>query len=173
MSSDSSELGQRQNAGPMPSPAGQSSESISGGFPLPIKPRIVASKADNSIGRLLVLDDELDFANFVGSVAKDIGFQVLVAGSGDEFKSTYDAFSPDVVSIDMIMPDVDGVQLLEFLSKRKCRAEIIIISGFTPFYLHCARELSFGLGLKTPTLMSKPVHLKDLRHALLEAVGKS
>lgn len=121
--------------------------------------------------RLLILDDETDFGRYVESVARDIGFSVRTTDCGDEFKRAFDEFGPDVVSIDMIMPDVDGVQMLEFLARRKCEARIVIISGFTPFYLHCARELAQGLGLKTPILMSKPVHLKDLREALLQAVA--
>lgn len=120
----------------------------------------------------MILDDEADFANLVGSVAQDIGFAVRATDCGDEFKRAYEEFSPDVVSIDMIMPDLDGVQVLEYLASRKCTARIVIISGFTPFYLHCARELAQGLGLHSPTLMSKPVHLKDLREALVEAAGR-
>lgn len=126
----------------------------------------------SNVGRLLVLDDETDFAQYVASVAKEIGFSVQTADCGDDFKQAFDDFSPDVVSIDMIMPDLDGVQVLEFLASRKCTARIVIISGFTPFYLHCARELAEGLGLQTPTLMSKPVHLKDLRESLLGAAGQ-
>lgn len=133
----------------------------------------VSRTGEKALGRLLVLDDEPDFSLFVASVAREIGYSVLISDSGDAFKQDYGDFTPDVVSIDMIMPDIDGVQLLEFLAKKGCRAEIIIISGFTPFYLHCARELSSGLGLKAPTLMSKPVHLKDLRQALLDAADKA
>lgn len=133
----------------------------------------VREQAGRALGarRLLILDDETDFGLYVESVARDIGFSVRTTECGDDFKRAFDEFGPNVVSIDMIMPDVDGVQMLEFLASRKCEARIVIISGFTPFYLHCARELAQGLGLKTPILMSKPVHLKDLREALLQAVG--
>ncbi len=58
--------------------------------------------------RLLVVDDEPRFRDFVGRVAVKLGFDVEHAADGRAFKSLYQAFGPDVAVMDVVMPGIDG-----------------------------------------------------------------
>ena len=61
--------------------------------------------------KILVIEDEANIADFIKNGLELSGYQVVVAGSG---KSGYDLVSswkPDVVVLDLILPDIDGIEL--------------------------------------------------------------
>jgi DNA-binding response OmpR family regulator len=126
-------------------------------------------------GRVLIIDDELDFADYLRNVATLEGFEAHVARGMDGFVSALDDFDPSVIIMDMVMPDTDGFEILRLLAGRGCRARILIVSGYTPLYLGCALKMAQGLGLEDLVTLQKPVKLKALRAALAEArqAGKS
>lgn len=116
--------------------------------------------------RLLVVDDEPRFAAFVERVAQRMGFQVEVAPHGRDFKAAYLRNTPQVVVIDMVMPDIDGNELVLWLVEQSCAANIIIITGFHPDYAVNARLLAEFKGLRAVQTLSKPVDVSRLREAL-------
>ncbi|MBY8849271.1 response regulator, partial [Saccharothrix sp. MB29] len=58
--------------------------------------------------RLLVVDDEPHIADLVATVARYEGWQAATAGSGEAALSTAADFHPDIVVLDLMLPDVDG-----------------------------------------------------------------
>jgi FixJ family two-component response regulator len=46
----------------------------------------------------------------------------------------YDSFRPTTIILDMIMPGMDGNELVLWLAQQKCTARLIIITGYTPDY---------------------------------------
>jgi DNA-binding response OmpR family regulator len=117
--------------------------------------------------RLLIVDDEPRFAAFVERVALPLGFAVEVTTHGRDFKAAYQSMSPDAVVIDMVMPDIDGNELVLWLVDQGCQADIIIITGFHPDYAVNARLLAEFKGLRSVATLSKPVSVARLREALL------
>ena len=69
--------------------------------------------------RLLICDDEPAFGRFVQNVAEDLGYAVGVTTEGHAFIETYDSFKPTTIILDMIMPGMDGNELMLSLAKRK------------------------------------------------------
>lgn len=122
-----------------------------------------------SAGRLLICDDEERFGRFVQRVASDLGFEVEVANSAANFIAVYDAFRPTVIVLDMIMPDMDGNELILWLAQRRCPADLIICTGYNPDYATNAKILAEFKGLKSVTTLRKPVSVALLRQALLAA----
>jgi two-component system response regulator AtoC len=116
--------------------------------------------------RLLIIDDEADFATSVGRVAEGLGFSVEVAGSSEAFKASCRQFDPTVIVLDMVMPETDGTELIQWLAAVRSPARIIIVSGFTPLYAQAAQHLGEASGLSPITRLSKPVSLADLSTAL-------
>jgi FixJ family two-component response regulator len=123
--------------------------------------------------RLLIVDDEADFAASVRRVAEKLGFDVKVTQDGRDFKQVYKGFAPTVVILDMIMPEVDGIELVEWLASVGCTARIIIISGFTPIYAKNAVVLGEARGLLSISRLVKPVPLAVLTKTLESAVQNS
>lgn len=122
--------------------------------------------------RLLIVDDEPRFAAFVERVAEPLGYNVEVTNHGRDFKSAYQREQPDTVVIDMVMPDIDGNELVLWLVEQRCAAEIIIITGYHPDYAVNARLLAEYKGLRSVATLSKPVSISRLREALANPGGE-
>jgi DNA-binding response OmpR family regulator len=119
--------------------------------------------------RLLIVDDEPRFAAFVERVADRLGYAVEVTSHGRDFKAAYVRQTPDIVVIDMVMPDIDGNELVLWLVEQKSTADIVIITGYHPDYAVNARLLAEFKGLKSVQTLSKPIDVGRLREALIEA----
>ena len=66
----------------------------------------------------------------------------------------------------MIMPGMDGNELVLWLAKRKCTARVIIITGYTSDYATHAKILAEFKGLGPVTTLHKPVEIGRLRAVL-------
>ena len=119
--------------------------------------------------RLLVIDDEPAFCAFVRRVAEAEGFAVTVAADGDAFKRAYVSLQPTVIMLDLVLPDIEGIELLQYLAQQGCRARVFVISGYNPDYPRLAQAVAGGRGLTTVQALSKPIDASQLRAALLSA----
>jgi CheY-like chemotaxis protein len=119
--------------------------------------------------RLLVIDDELAFGNFVRRVAEDLGFVVQVTTESDGFIAAYDSFKPTIISLDMVMPGRDGLSLVEYLVDHGCTARIIIMTGYNPGHAALAQLIAAQRGAAPIRVLTKPVSLDDLKTALLHS----
>ncbi|HVO14347.1 MAG TPA: response regulator [Alphaproteobacteria bacterium] len=116
--------------------------------------------------RLVVIDDEPDFGEYVREVAAGLGYDVAVTTRWQDFLDAYYDSEPTVIIVDMVLPDVEGIDLLEWLAEVECKAKIIVVSGKSPLYTRLAKSLGNAKGLQKITTMAKPVKLADLRAAL-------
>ena len=82
--------------------------------------------------RLLIVDDEPDFAEFVGIVGEQLGYETLKISDPRKFQDSYNEFTPDVIVLDMVMPEIDGVELIKWLTSQNATAKVVIISGYNP-----------------------------------------
>lgn len=119
--------------------------------------------------RLLVVDDEADIGEFIRVVAEGLGFDVVVTTSACDFLDSYDEQKPSLICVDVVMPEMDGLELLKTLNERKCTAPILVISGYNKLYLQSAENLGEAFGLPSVKSMTKPLELAALRSALSEA----
>lgn len=117
-------------------------------------------------GSLLVVDDEPRFRDFVKNVAVKIGFDVECASDGREFKILCDATAPDVVVLDIVMPGIDGVELVQWLAERGKQVHVVIVTGFAPNYATLAKKLGEAKGLLSVTTLTKPVRMAALQDAI-------
>jgi EAL domain-containing protein (putative c-di-GMP-specific phosphodiesterase class I) len=115
--------------------------------------------------RLLVVDDEADMADFIREVAQGAGFEARAVTTGRAFRENYHP-DLDVVVLDLLMPQVDGVELLRFLAGERCGAGVILVSGFDPKVLRTAKELAAMEGLQVLGTLAKPFQVDALRQLL-------
>jgi DNA-binding response OmpR family regulator len=116
--------------------------------------------------RLLIVDDEPGFGEFVRQVALDLGYEVSVTTNGFDFQKSYTDFQPTKIVLDMVIPDIDGNELLLWLLQKGYAADLIITTGFSPDYAQDAKTLAEFNGLRAVTTLVKPVDLDRLRVAL-------
>ena len=116
--------------------------------------------------RLLICDDEPAFGRFVKNVAEDLGYAVRVTTEGRGFIEAYGSFKPTTIVLDMIMPGMDGNELVLWLAKERCTARVIIITGYTPDYATHAKTLAEFKGLRPVTTLHKPIEISRLRAVL-------
>jgi len=76
-----------------------------------------------------------------------------------------------LIFLDLVMPHVDGVEMLRVLSQRHCKAKIILMSGADCRIMETVEEMAGGLGLFIFGHLQKPVRLKTLQ-AMIETHQK-
>ena len=118
--------------------------------------------------RLLLIDDEPALADFVANVARDCGFDPTLTSTNGQFRKALLALHPDMIALDLGMPGMDGVELLRFLAEQRCRAPVLIISGFDRRVLESAFRLGEALGLTMAGPLEKPVRAADLEELLMQ-----
>ena len=79
-------------------------------------------------GRILIVDDEPDFREMLNLMLHKEGFETAIAENGEDFLNTIDDFQPDLVTLDVMMPGLTTGEILEKLSKKKCKPKIILLT---------------------------------------------
>lgn len=87
------------------------------------------------VKRVLIVDDEENLRLVLRTLLKKHGYEVEVAGSGEEALSKVDPFEPDVVITDVRMPGMTGIELIAALRERKCHATVLVMSAYGNFDL--------------------------------------
>jgi DNA-binding response OmpR family regulator len=116
--------------------------------------------------RLLVIDDEPSICEFVKRVAETQGFEVVTVVTHDQFNVAYESFNPTAILLDLVMPNVDGIALLEKLADRQCKARLLIMSGYHPELLKSGQRLGDGYDLDMRGTLHKPFGINELQAAL-------
>ena len=120
---------------------------------------------------LVVVDDESAMAGFVAEVAEVVGFEVSALTSVQDLRKILSERNPDVMVIDIFMPDTDGFELIGELAEQKCSSGIILISGYGKTLLDGAGKIAKARGLNLLAVISKPFRLTELESALRDALN--
>jgi DNA-binding NtrC family response regulator len=78
--------------------------------------------------KILIVDDEADIRNLLTAVL-DNYYDVAEAGSGAALQKTFSQEQPDVILLDVKLPDAHGLDLLPQIKKRWPDTEVIVLSG--------------------------------------------
>ena len=122
-----------------------------------------------STSRLVMVDDEPMMGNLVRTVAEPLGYTVETYTESVGFVAAVVKAAPDIIILDLNMPDVSGIELMRVLAANKSRARIFIISGVDPIHQMMAEKQGESLGLTMAGIIPKPVRVADLRAILKPA----
>lgn len=117
-------------------------------------------------GRVLVVDDALFMRRQLRDLLEAAGYEVVAEGcDGAEAVALYDAHGPDVVTLDLVMPEVSGLEALRQFRARDPRPRVVVCSslGDEPTILEALR-----LGARDYVL--KPVSPDRLLDAVTKAM---
>ena len=143
-------------------------------------------------GKILVVDDEPDICQLVKEILEDEGYQVIVAGNGEKAKALKQDSDPDLILLDIWMPDIDGISLLkEWSESGDPMPQIIMMSGHGTVdtaveatrlgaYDFLEKPLSLAKliltvehALEQLKLQKENLVLKQYRQSTAEIIGKS
>ncbi len=80
-------------------------------------------------GKVLVVDDDRDLRSMLGALFEG-EYQVAEAESGAALQKAFTEEQPDVVLLDVKLPDADGLELLPLLKKHWPETEVIVLTGY-------------------------------------------
>lgn len=126
--------------------------------------------------KILVVDDEPDVRNFLATCIEDAGYAVETASDGAEALEKVQRDTPDLITLDMVMPRVSGISFMRQLRAmdRFSNLPVIVITA------HAHDELgsedikgfsAFASGLRPRYTMEKPVTPEKLVNAISEILG--
>ena len=113
-----------------------------------------------------VVDDDPAFAEVLTNLVGSLGHAALVK-SDPRISDTYEIRDDDIVFVDILMPHVNGIQVLEQLARQNVRSAIVLMSGNDQF-LQAAEQVAKKLDLRLLGVLYKPFRLLDVK-AVLDA----
>jgi two-component system alkaline phosphatase synthesis response regulator PhoP len=76
--------------------------------------------------KLLLVDDEPDILEFVGYNLKKEGFQIAIAGNGEEALALVASFKPHLVLLDVMMPGMDGIETCDAIRSNPEMRDVLV-----------------------------------------------
>jgi len=116
--------------------------------------------------RLLILDDDAEVCRIIALSAEHVGFETRITQEPDGFFAEVERFRPTHIALDLMMPQMDGVEVLAELARRGCAARIVITSGVGSRVLEAAARAGTEHGLEIASTLGKPFTPRELREAL-------
>ena len=118
---------------------------------------------------LIVVDDERYIDEFICELAEDVGFEVKIETSAKKFQETYVATKPIGIVMDIVMPEMDGNELLQWLGQQDRTVPTILISGHDGKYIQAAEMIGNASGAVIIGSLTKPMRADDLE-PMLQAI---
>ena len=107
--------------------------------------------------RILVVDDDASIRRLVATVLKRENYDVDMAGSGRDALSQIELIQYDVVVLDLMMPDVSGIDVLKRLDVRNPQIKCVIIMSAASRF-----EIARATTPNVFTALPKPFEIKEL-----------
>ena len=118
-------------------------------------------------GRILIVEDDQRQRSALAAMLSDCDFETQVASDGQEALERLAAFNADVIVADLVMPRMDGFELLRHLKERGDLTPAIVLTGFGSI----EKALSAVHDLNAFWYLEKPVEPRALKTLLERAIG--
>jgi len=121
--------------------------------------------------KLLIVDDDAGLAKAYARIGAEAGFEVSVVNDPLKATEVFLELKPDVVVIDMIMPEKDGIDLLDEMLLTGVPSKFIVMSGYGDAYLRLAQGVAAFHGSEQLAILRKPFRRQELEASLCAALG--
>jgi PAS domain S-box-containing protein len=118
--------------------------------------------------RILIVDDNSDNLTMLSALLESLDFVIETASNGRECLDKFAAFNPDLIMIDLLMPDMDGSETVKRLRQEESGRNVKVIA-VTAHAFDDIRELCLTSGFDD--FITKPVELGDLLYSLQKALA--
>jgi FixJ family two-component response regulator len=118
--------------------------------------------------RILLVDDDVGVVHSVKAVLRDEGFDVIAVNAGRDAVSAIERWSPALVLLDVWMPDLDGIEVLERIRAKRKDLPVVVVSG------HGTVELAVrATRLGAVDFIEKPFSIDGLLSSVRRALGRA
>jgi two-component system, OmpR family, response regulator len=107
--------------------------------------------------RVLVVDDELNIAELVSMALRYEGFAVETAGTGGDALARFEDFRPQILILDVMLPDFDGFEVARRLAGRRTEVPILFLTA-----RDATEDKVRGLTLGGDDYVTKPFSVEEL-----------
>ena len=117
--------------------------------------------------KILTIDDQELILLSVEKRLKELGYTVMTANSGQKGIDLFDSFKPDLVLVDINMPDMSGLEVVKHIrSNDEVKIPILVMSGNTE-----ENVIMDGFTLGIDDYMKKPVSLDEMAARIKRLIG--
>ena len=110
--------------------------------------------------KLYVLDDDSLHADLLVDIATNAGWQAEAELSAKAFLDL-DLNQNGILILDLIMPEMDGIEVIRTLAEKNFHWPLILVSGFDSRVLHSAKQLAEAHNINVLASLTKPLSIKD------------
>lgn len=96
---------------------------------------------DNKLGKVLVVDDDKNISEIIGIYLMNAGYEIKKVYNGKQALSVYEEIKPDLVLLDIMLPGMDGVEVLKGIRKGNSTPIIMLTAKGDTFDKVLALEL--------------------------------
>ena len=114
---------------------------------------------------VLVIDDDPGIREYLETLAARQGFGVYSAEDGESALAGLDQVRPDVITLDAVLPGIDGLETLRRLKQRAPEIPVIMLSGHGQ-----ARTIVEAMRLGAADFLRKPFEVEELELAFSRAL---
>lgn len=112
--------------------------------------------------KLLIIDDEVGLTKVVGLIVRQLGMDFRALNTSCSATQVFVDYKPDVVIIDMVMPDKDGIDVLQEIMLTGIPTQVVLTSGYSEFYLRLAEGVAKLHGHERFHFLKKPFRRAEL-----------
>jgi two-component system response regulator AtoC len=117
--------------------------------------------------RVLVIDDDPGVREYMEALVSRQGYEVFAAADGEEALSKVAEMGPDLITLDVVLPGIDGLATLAELKKKLPEVPVIMLSGHGQ-----ARNIVEAMKLGASDFLRKPFEVEELDLAFQKALEK-
>ena len=111
--------------------------------------------------RCLIVDDDSGVLDIAESAGRETQFEIRIAQSAVGLQSEHLA-QYDLIVLDLLMPDIDGIELLRTIESADQKPAVILMSGLGSRTLASARQLGLSKGIQVFDVLQKPFRRREL-----------
>jgi DNA-binding NtrC family response regulator len=112
--------------------------------------------------KLLIIDDEKGITRSIRLVAEREGYEVTSLPGADRAVEIFAEFVPDIVMLDLVMPERDGIDVLQAILLTDPNARVVLMSGYDGGLMRLGSELATFHGSSRVSTLKKPFRRAEL-----------
>lgn len=118
------------------------------------------------MNRILIVDDNPEICRLLRRVSEGMGYEACILDNPLDFEPAYVGFEPNLIALDLQMPQMDGVEILRHLAALESGTAIVLMSGVQTRVIQTAERLATSLGLNIAGAVTKPIDLEEFERHL-------
>lgn len=120
-----------------------------------------------TMSKILIVDDDSDIVRIFSLFLREEGYRCLTAATGEEALKMFERYNPDIVLLDINLPNMSGIECLKRIKQISANAEIIIITAYET--VQTAVE---AMKLGAYDYLSKPLDNQKIKILIKNAMEK-